>query len=254
MFNTLAGKFGGFGGGGDTSRRINITMAPPAVATPTIIDFDTVSLYRFTANTAGSNDAPGQWTFSVLGADLATTLEAVGGGGQGGGGAQTGGSGQSGAAGTTSTITGPGSLSISAGGGGGGNGGGPGGSGGTGAGGTAGGGDTNTAGNAGAGGAGGPNPESPGTGGTAAATVAPSYFNPVGQSGRGSNSGGGGPDWPGGGPGPGGGGGGGGSGAYVLKTHTLQGGQTYNIVVGGKGIVPSSPQANHPGGAKITIS
>jgi hypothetical protein len=48
----------------------------------------------------------------------------------------------------------------------------------------------------------------------------------------------------------------------VLKTHTLIGGQTYNIVVGEKGIQPSypspaapaAPAINQPGGAKITIT
>jgi hypothetical protein len=46
----------------------------------------------------------------------------------------------------------------------------------------------------------------------------------------------------------------------VLKTHTLIAGSTYNIVVGGKGVQPGSPQpgprpmVNQPGGAKITIT
>jgi hypothetical protein len=238
------GRFGGFAGSG--TRRIDITMAPPAVSTPTIVDFNTVSLYRFTANTAGTNDAPGQWTFSVLGSDIAVSLEAVGGGGAGGFGssgppAQL----QQGVPGANTTITGPGSLSVSAGGGGAGRGGsryGPYGpppnNGGSGAGGIASGGNTNTDGNAGAGGNQGGNP------------------SPTGFPG---------PDNAGYSQGPGGGGGGGGSAAYVLKTHTLIGGQTYNIVVGGKGIQPGSyppysagsptqPATNQPGGAKITIT
>jgi hypothetical protein len=101
--------------------------------------------------------------------------------------------------------------------------------------------------------------------GQAGATVAPAYFTPLGQSGSGTGGRGGGPDSAGYSQGPGGGGGGGGSAAYVLKTHTLIGGQTYNIVVGGKGIQPASyppysagsptqPATNQPGGAKITIT
>jgi hypothetical protein len=272
VFNTLMGRFGGFAGSG--TRQIDITMAPPAVSTPTIVDFNTVSLYRFTANTAGTNDAPGQWTFSVLGSDIAVSLEAVGGGGAGGFGssgppAQL----QQGVPGANTTITGPGSLSVSAGGGGAGRGGsryGPYGpppnNGGSGAGGIASGGNTNTDGNAGAGGNQGGNPSPTGFPGQAGATVAPAYFTPLGQSGSGSGGRGGGPDNQGGSQGPGGGGGGGGSAAYVLKTHTLIGGQTYNIVVGGKGIQPAAgapnysagspdvPATNQPGGAKITIT
>jgi len=266
MFNTLMGRFGGFAGSG-ISRRIDITMAPPAVSTPTIVDFDTVSLYNFTANTAGN--APGQWTFSVLGGDIAVSLEAVGGGGAGGFGSNGPGMTlQQGVPGANTTITGPGSLSVSAGGGGAGRGGsryGPYGAppnnGGPGAGGIASGGNTNTDGNAGAGGNQGSIP-TPGLPGQAGATVAPAYFTPLGQSGRGYGGVGGNPDSSGPHQGNGGGGGGGGSAAYVLKTHTLIGGQTYNIVVGEKGIQPSypspaapaAPAINQPGGAKITIT
>lgn len=244
--NTLVGRFGGFAGTGAGGKLINITSAPPAVSTPYVVDFETVSEYNMTANTAGSFIVPGVWTFTVIGGSFNTNLEGVGGGGFGGGGSKAGDPAEAGYPGAATTFVGPG-LSMTAGAGTGGAGS-PGGTGSPGGGGSASGGDTNTPGNPAAGGG-------PGVAGSSGATVAPSYFTPLGQNGAGQGGDAGQPDSPTGPPAPAGGGGGGGSGAYVSKNETLIAGGTYTFTVGAEGNkpYPTPTSAANPGGVKITV-
>ena len=243
--NTLVGKFGGFAGTGAGGKLINITSAPPAVSTPYVVDFETVSEYNMTANTAGPSNVPGVWKFTVIGGSFNTNLEGVGGGGFGGAGSKAGDPAEAGYPGAATTFVGPG-LSMTAGAGTGGAGS-PGGTGGAGGGGTASGGDTNTPGNPAPGGA-------PGVDGSGGATVAPAYFTPLGQNGAGQGGEAGQPDSPTGPPGPAGGGGGGGSGAYVSKNETLIAGGTYTFTVGAEGNKPyPTPTVRKPGGVKITV-